>query len=118
MSCSRNEGIVSAQYVSRPSETKFPGLIPHAGVRVTTDSGSSCLIHNTPRSGTVVTDASNMSSRWGDVCTLLLLLLPLPLRRRRLLLMQLHLLLLLGLLLLLLLPHCRQCLLKLTQLMG
>ena len=45
---------------------KFVSNIPvdHHGVVVNTDKGNSYLIHNGPSNGVVLTNASNMSSKW------------------------------------------------------
>ena len=47
--------------MERPKDISGPAN--HHGVKVTTDRGNGYLIHSTPKSGTVVTDAA-MSQRW------------------------------------------------------
>lgn len=67
-----NSKVANAEYVTRPLGNKDTGKnVPfahHAGVRVTTTSGDSYLVHKGPNYGrssdTVVTPASNMSDRW------------------------------------------------------
>jgi len=64
-----NERVVSAEKVTRPLDS-FGGKsgIPHAGVRVTTESGNQYLVHKGSNFGkssqTVVVDAKHMSSQW------------------------------------------------------
>jgi len=55
----RGEKITSASYYTRPKEAAGP--FNHHGVVVNTAQGNSYLIHSTPKSGTVVTPASNMN---------------------------------------------------------
>src|SRR5271154_5712906 len=61
----RNERIINAQYVIRP--INYGPLkntpVPHHGIKVMTEQGNSYLIHNTPRTGVVATNAP-MSSQW------------------------------------------------------
>lgn len=57
----RNEIINSAQYVTRPVDNR---PYDHHGVQVQTNLGNDYLIHNMPKTGVVVTDASHMSSNW------------------------------------------------------
>ena len=71
-----NENVVSAQPVSREmgdssSGSGLPGS--HSGTMVTTESGGEYLIHHgsgfsaSGSNPTVITDASNMSSKWSSV---------------------------------------------------
>jgi len=60
----RGETISSASYHIRP-KLSGPDLTGHHGVVVKTKEGNSYLIHNAgPKTGTVVTPASNMSKNW------------------------------------------------------
>ena len=58
----RSEKVVSASYHERPKES--PGPANHHGVKVNTDKGNSYLIHNTPNSGVVATNAAQMGNQW------------------------------------------------------
>jgi len=55
----REEIIVSAQYVTRPTNL----FVTHHGIKVVTAEGNTYLIHSVPNTGLVVTDAP-MSIRW------------------------------------------------------
>ena len=62
----RGEQVVSAEYVERPKT--WPAdpdnqISNHHGVVMHTDKGNKYLLHSTPDSGTVVTDAP-MSDKW------------------------------------------------------
>lgn len=60
-----NEKINSAQYVTRPMQNGMENhFVQHHGVLLKTDEGSSYLLHNTPVTGTVITDAKFMSNKW------------------------------------------------------
>jgi hypothetical protein len=67
----RVEPIVSADYVTRPLDLSNPNIasalsgigIEHHGVKVHTKSGNDYLLHSTPSSGMVATQAP-MSSDW------------------------------------------------------
>uniref|UniRef100_V9LGM1 Uncharacterized protein n=1 Tax=Callorhinchus milii TaxID=7868 RepID=V9LGM1_CALMI len=65
-----NTPVVRAESLRRPlgSLSWMLGTFSHSGVRVTTDSGESWLIHKGDGFGrtsqTVVTDANHMSDRW------------------------------------------------------
>lgn len=60
------EKIISAEHVGRPMEgnilKNFP--IDHHGILLHTSNGNDWLLHNTPDSGVVITDAGHMSSKW------------------------------------------------------
>lgn len=62
---SRSDKITSASHCKRPmlGAAKYTG-IDHSAVKVTTASGGKWLLHSTPGSGVVATDASRMSSNW------------------------------------------------------
>jgi len=59
----RSENVVSADHYSRPMQGSGD-LIDHRGVVMTTDKGNKFLVHSGPGYGSVVTPASNMSSKW------------------------------------------------------
>lgn len=58
----RNEKIISAKYVIR-DKIGISGPFRHHGIYVITNKNNKYLLHSTPKSGLVVTDAS-MSSNW------------------------------------------------------
>lgn len=62
----RNEKITSAQHVTRPMEGDILKHLPvdHHGIVLNTDADHTWLLHNTPDSGVVVTDARHMSNNW------------------------------------------------------
>ncbi|CAI7991072.1 hypothetical protein GBAR_LOCUS618 [Geodia barretti] len=66
-----NERVVNVERMERPMSSSGKGLplvVPHQGVRVTTESGQQHLVHKGSGFGksseTVVTGAANMSSNW------------------------------------------------------
>ena len=73
MSRVMNSEIVRAETVRRPltNTERSSGPACHSGTRVHTRDGSSYLIHSPgpghSTTGSVVTDASNMSNRWETV---------------------------------------------------
>lgn len=63
------EQISSAQYVTRDKQGSIMKNSPidHHGIKFTTTQGNNYLLHNTPGTGPVVTDASHMSSNWHTI---------------------------------------------------
>lgn len=61
-----NEKIISATHVTRPLQGNIKNFIPadHHGIVLHTSNGNKWLLHNTPKSGVVITDAKHMSSKW------------------------------------------------------
>lgn len=61
-----NEKIIRASYVTRDKQGKFMQYSPidHHGILIHTSNGNSYLLHNTPKTGPVVTDAKHMSKSW------------------------------------------------------
>ena len=63
-----NERITKAEHVSRPLSSGSGMGVTHSGVKVTTESGGSYLIHKGDGYGksseTVVVDAKHMSDKW------------------------------------------------------
>lgn len=61
-----NERIIRAEHAQRPLEGNLRNIIPvdHHGIVLHTSFGNSYLLHNTPNSGVVITDAIHMSNNW------------------------------------------------------
>lgn len=63
------EKIVRAEYATRPLQGAILEHVPfdHHGIVLHTSDGNKWLLHNTPDSGVVVTDAKHMSNKWNIV---------------------------------------------------
>lgn len=59
-----NRDVPKAEYVTRDLQGKKNKYVNHHRIKIEADSGEKYLIHNTPRSGPVITDAKHMSSKW------------------------------------------------------
>ena len=63
------ERIESAEYVTRNKQGSIMQHSPidHHGIKLITLEGNEYLLHNTPNTGPVVTDANHMSSKWSNI---------------------------------------------------